>query len=81
MTDEKPTTKAETEYVVLRVREGVGSDDPQNIYAEIGRVTARTAKAAIQEKQDSDGQYVAVPARSMKPVTVKVERVEKVTLT
>lgn len=45
-------------------------------WKELGTVDARSAQAAVRELldgSDKGGEYVAVPARSFKPVTVKVE--------
>ncbi len=51
--------------------------DTEDAWRGVGRGLARSAKAAIQTHLDStpaaDGTYAAVPARSWKPVTVKVE--------
>ena len=60
-----------TEYVVLEKEEG---------WLEYGRVNSRSAQSAIKAVMDhpenqrtGGGTFVAVPARSWKPVTVKVE--------
>ena len=59
-----------TTYKILYMDSGHWSDG----YPD---VEARSAKAAIsksvEDKQVQEGQYVAVPIRSWRPVTVKVE--------
>ena len=67
-----------TEYVIL-----TNTDDGGPRWQEIARVSARSTASAIRRMvdgeengllpEDSGGVYVAVPARSWKPVTVKVE--------
>lgn len=67
-----------TEYVIL-----ANIDDGGPRWQEVARVKARSASAAIREMvsvsangllpEDSGGTYVAVPARSWRPVTVTVE--------
>lgn len=60
-----------TEYIILRT-EG-------DRWYEVANFSARSALSAIREAVDADpngasgSSYVAVPARSWKPVTVKVE--------
>lgn len=66
-----------TEYVVCLVVKG--TDGSAN-YHVIGRVTATNASKAIRAKRNGDGMYVAIPARHLKPVTVKTTTVEKVEL-
>lgn len=65
-----------TEYLVL-VREKTST-----YWVPIGNVSARSARSAIRERIDGaaqsdeyrgEGEYVAVPARSWQPVTVKTE--------
>lgn len=61
-----------TEYVVLGLIEHEDGDG----WFEHARVEERSAQAAVRSALDGiqeDGTYVAVPARSWKPVTVKVE--------
>ena len=67
-----------TEYVIL-----ANTDDGGSRWKEVARVKARSAASAIRTMvdgdanglltEDSGGQYVAVPARSFRPVTVTVE--------
>lgn len=63
-----------TEYVILH--------KTSEEWKHIGTTQARSAKSAIRERVDGaaqssafygDGEYVAVPARSWQPVTVKTE--------
>lgn len=69
-----------TEYVILR-------NDPRedgaqsNRWFEVGpTVKASSAKRALSAAEISAGEYVALPARSWKPLTVKVEQTTKVTI-
>lgn len=66
-----------TEYVVF-----VNTDAGGPRWQEVARCEARSADAAIRHHvnaenevphADYDGKFAAVPARSWKPVTVKVE--------
>ena len=70
--------QAATEYVIL-------SKTGQS-WVEQATVTARSAKAAVREWLDQgadkpEGVYVAVPARSWQPITVKTETQTKIKLT
>ncbi len=65
-----------TEYIVLR------KDEASGRWEDVGRTSQRSANAAIRMALDptkpigatiEPGTLVAVPARSWKPVTVKVE--------
>ncbi len=52
------------------------------IWAEFGVVEARSANEAIRQAAAGvAGRFVAVPARSWKPVTVRVEQTTRITLT
>lgn len=66
-----------TEYLVL-----VGDRD---LWKQVAAVRARSATAAIRDhialSGATEGTYVAVPARSWQPVTVKVETQTKLVLT
>jgi hypothetical protein len=91
-TPEPQSLDAGTEYVVLvrdSARIDAGGPDvdpirpaPFKRWNEIGTANARSADAAIREvvgkqpENERGGQFVAIPARSFKPVTVseKVER-------
>jgi hypothetical protein len=64
-----------TEYVILkRSQDGLGWLPVRNA-GGIEPRKARSAKAAIADTPEANegGEFVAVPARSWKPVTVKVE--------
>jgi hypothetical protein len=91
MTDE-PRKPQSTEYIVLQRRQRATSptntatsgnapvDTPLPgavWYAEIGHATAANAQAAIKQVVDGEGTFVAIPARSWKPLTRKIEAVEK----
>ena len=62
-----------TSYLVL------DKTDPDGEWSEVGRYQARSARSAISlylsehAVEDDVSTFVAVPARSWKPVTVKVE--------
>ena len=77
----KPEQKkaATTDYLILS-RAAVGGP-----WTEQKTVSASSAKAAVRGwlagSTDPDGTYVAVPARSWQPVTVKTETQTKITLT
>jgi hypothetical protein len=63
-----------TEYMILR-----SAEDGSYNWAEMGVQAARSAPAALKAMAEKVGadvprdKFVAVPARSWKPVTVKVE--------
>lgn len=72
-----------TDYHVCKVSANtvaLGDSQVGITYTVIATITAKSATAAIKAKRDGDGTYVAIPARHLKPVTVKTETVEKVTL-
>lgn len=76
-----------TEYVVLRRDDyGDGSTGGEKLAWTLvgyidGFVPAANADAAIRKAaNDEEGTYVAVPARSWQPRTVKVETQRKVSL-
>lgn len=62
-------------YVVL-----VGA--PESGWVETNRVDAASAEAAIRRTADlqGEGKYVAIPARSWKPISVSVETKKVVSL-
>lgn len=62
-------TPAPTDYIVLS-RDT--SRDTSGYWTQEKTVQARSAEAAIRQL-GTEGTYVAVPARSWKPVTVKAE--------
>ena len=62
-----------TEYVVL-MQQSVDDGEAFHIIAyEVARSARSAIQGALVGREDESGQYVAVPARSWKPVTVKVE--------
>ena len=68
-----------TEYVVLEQRgPGAGDMDLEQLtWMEVRTVTAPNAQAAVKQATDGEGTFVAVPARSWKPLTRKVETVQR----
>jgi hypothetical protein len=70
-------------YVVLQLvtteehDEATQRDGVTQSWRDIGSVPARSAEAAIREvlagDSEGSGTYVAIPARSWKPVTVRAE--------
>lgn len=81
MNDDAKKPAEMTDYVVLTVTNPTpGENQGKTRYTEVGRVKARTADAAIKAKKELDGPYTAVPARSLKVVNVKTEKVERVTI-
>jgi hypothetical protein len=65
------TRMADTTYIVLRAIDG-----PEGDWLEYAKRDASSADAAIRkalETHPADGRFVAVPARSWKPVTVRTE--------
>ena len=62
-----------TEYLIF-TSFPVDGELPPTGWKPVGRVHARSAQSAIRESIEAlPGEYVAVPVRSWKPVTVKVE--------
>jgi hypothetical protein len=59
---------ADTTYIVLR-----RSQPTENDWKLDSTVEATSADAAIRKANPKDGLYVAVPARSWRPVTVRTE--------
>ena len=63
----------DTTYIVLqREMEGSG-DSVKDRWKATGTVSASSAEAAIRQSVSDEGTYVAVPARSWKPVAVRTE--------
>lgn len=62
-----------TSYVILTQSGGM--------WAERGEAEASSARRAIAATDPDEGVYVAVPKRSWKPLTVKVETSRKLTIT
>lgn len=70
-----------TEYVILQqqfskteIASGAGSDKH---WTEVGRGHGVNAQTAIKSVAKDEGTFIAVPARSWKPLTRKVEKVER----
>jgi hypothetical protein len=83
-TQSDPQPKAEkqqsTEYVVLRRVPGTTAeqgDPPAYQWVEAGRATGVNAQAAIKSIAQNEGTFIAVPTRSWKPLTRKIEKVER----
>lgn len=68
-----------TTYIVLRAASVSQGDDTSAGWLDVATIDANSGTAAIRhmaKKSDiTGGTYVAVPARSFKPVTVKAETV------
>ena len=83
--NEKTKDRAKTSYAVLRatgVNSSDGPGDRVRAWETIAEVEAANAQDAIrQAAKGAEGVYVAVPARSWQPVTVKVETRTVVKLT
>ena len=64
-----------TRYIVFR-RDGIYGDPDSERWGWIGEADARSArdavKAALNDKNE-EGEFVAVPKRSFRPLSVKVE--------
>lgn len=63
-----------THYIVLRY------DDDCNAWEKEGQAEASSPTRAIRHLDPGAGIFVAVPARSWKELTVKVEQTTKVTI-
>lgn len=61
-----------TQYVILNSQNGA--------WHEVGRHQASSPRRALTALGVDEGTYVAVPARSWKPLTVKVERTTRLTI-
>ncbi len=76
---EPQSLAAGTEYVILEQVEAVNAltSDLGKAWQEVATVTARDATQAIKEHLASatevDGRFIATPARSWKPVSVKTK--------
>jgi hypothetical protein len=65
---------ADTTYIVLKRLRELDTDDPNPVWAILSaHIDASNAEAAIRKVANGDGTYVAVPARSWKPVQVRTE--------
>ena len=73
-----------TEYIILRNYDCSDLNPPDYCWQIIGEPvkasSAGRAIAASLDKGGSAGEYVAVPSRSWRPLTVKMEQVTKVTI-
>jgi hypothetical protein len=63
---------SDTTYIVLR-RDEDGGGIAVDRWQTDATVEASSAEAAIRKAMPKDGLYVAVPARSWRPVTVRTE--------
>ena len=82
MAAEKKTESTPTEYLVMKALEATGPAGaindgvPANSWTRVQSITASSATAAIRAvvsklaERDQAGMFVAVPARSWKPVAV-----------
>ena len=68
-----------TEYIIFKQ-----NDDPlddNRDWAEIASgVKASSARRAVAAATATEGTYVAIPKRSLKPLTVTVEKTTKITI-
>ena len=64
-----------TEYTLLTYNKETNSWDRIQ-----GNVVATSPRRALTSAKVGEGEYVAVPARSWKPLTVTVEQTTKVTI-
>ncbi len=64
-----------TEYIVLVEESETGGWVPYGLPVE-----ASSANRAIKAAEPEAGEYVAIPSRSWRPVTVKVEKRDVVTI-
>jgi hypothetical protein len=68
---------ADTTYIVLREATGTVLNNDTGGWVVYDDVKAPSSTAAVRiacgEEQDATGRWVAVPARSWKPVTVRTE--------
>lgn len=64
-----------TEYVILQLLDS-------GHWSEQGKTEASSPIRALRShvRSGAEGEYVAVPSRSWKPLTVKVEQTTKVTI-
>ena len=65
-----------TEYVILKHDEG----EMAGVWNEYGKAKASSPARALRNLEISNGTFVAVPSRSWKYLTVKVEQTTKVTI-
>lgn len=67
-----------TDYIILRARKG---EEPDTWERVPGTVAASSPDRAIRSLlHTAENTYAAVPARSWRPLTVKVESTVKVTI-
>lgn len=65
-----------TDYIVFR-KNGTGWEVVAGVKASRPRTAIEAALSAKKDMAPPDGEYAAVPARSWKPITVKVEKALK----
>ncbi len=72
-----------TDYLILRKTTGIVNDQavlPHTWVLDNVIVKASSARRALTAAGVKEGEYVAVPARNWKPLTVKVEQTTKITI-
>ncbi len=65
-----------TDYVILKHDEG----EIAGTWNEYGKARASSPRGALRSLDVSNGTFVAIPARSWKYLSVKVEQTTKVTI-
>lgn len=93
MADKKKAETTPTEYLVLKALEpkgpagAINDGVPANAWARVNTVTASSATVAIRAvvsklaESDQTGTFVAVPARSWKPINVAPQTQVRLELT
>ncbi len=73
-----------TEYIILRLDterpRALPDENPLQSWQKYGGTEATSPARALRNLNLAAGEYVAVPARSWKPLTVTVEQTTKVTI-
>ena len=67
-----------TSYLILKYDDG--TDEEEGTWSVIVSAKASSAQRALKAAAVGEGEYVAIPERSWKPLTVKVEQTTKVTI-
>jgi hypothetical protein len=68
-----------TAYIIFQKEEGVASlPDRWRRITGVSASSSKRALAAVELKEG--GEYVAVPSRSWKPLTVAIEQTTKITI-
>lgn len=67
-----------TDYIILKQNDDALDDNRD--WAQVGEAKASSARRAVASLIAAEGEYVAIPARSFKPITVKVETTTKITI-